>query len=131
MIAHPAEKDGVPSLYGVASDGAGDLLEEHDIQSPSQGGVISGPTGALLYQAQREGLPALGLVVESSRNFPDPEAARVLLPEGVGPVADGTGETDHLVDQAEEISQAREQLAKQMQDAGEESSSAQPMGMYQ
>jgi len=127
----PAEKDGVPELYGVASDGATDLLDEHDIDAPSQSGVISGPTGALLHQAQVDDLPALGLVVESSQNFPDPEAARVLLVEGIGPVAGGTVETDRLVEQAEEISQAREQLAKQMQDAGEESSSAQPMGMYQ
>jgi len=127
----PAEKDDVPDLYGVASGGASAVLEEHDIAPPAENGVVSGPTGALLYQAQLEGLPALGFIVESNRNFPDPEAARALLLEGIGPVADVAVETDRLVEQAEEISQARKQLARRMQEGGEDSSSARPVGMYQ
>ncbi|WP_436932381.1 proteasome assembly chaperone family protein [Halosimplex halobium] len=127
----PAEKEGVPGLYGVASGDATDLLEEHDISPPAESGVISGPTGALLYEANRGDLDALGLVVEANRNFPDPEAARVLLLDGVGPIAGVDVDTEHLVEQAEEISQARENLAKRMQEAQEESSKAQPMGMYQ
>ena len=127
----PAEKDGVPDLYGVAHGRGTAILDEHGIDPPSEGGVVSGPTGALLYEAERDDLDAVGLVVESNRNFPDPEAARVLLLDGVGPIADVEVTTDRLVEQAEEISQAREQLAQRMQEAGEESSKAQPMGMYQ
>jgi uncharacterized protein len=127
----PAEKEGVPDLSGVASDGAADLLSEYDIDAPTESGVISGPTGALLYESERVGLPALGLVVEANQNFPDPEAARVLLLEGIEPVAGVSVETESLVEQAEEVSAAREKLAKQMQEAGDESSSAQPIGMYQ
>jgi uncharacterized protein len=127
----PTEKDGVPALYGVGHGEDASLLAEHDVDPPAEDGVISGPTGALLYQARRADVSALGLVVESSRNFPDPEAARVLLKEGIGPIAGVSVETDTLVEQAEEISAAREELAKRMQDAGQESSSAQPLGMYQ
>lgn len=127
----PAEKDDVPALYGVASGGGRDVLDEHDIDPPTQSGIISGPTGALLHEAGRTGGDAIGLVVESNQDFPDPEAARVLLLEGIGPIAGVDVETDRLVEQAEEISQAREQLAQQMEQATDESSKAQPMGMYQ
>jgi uncharacterized protein len=126
----PTEKDGVPELYGVASDDS-TTMADHNIAPPTQSGVVSGPTGALLHRAKRDGLGAFGLVVEANQNFPDPEAARVLLLEGIGPIAGFEVDTESLVEQAEEISEAREQLAKRMQDAGEESSSAQPMGMYQ
>lgn len=127
----PEEKDGVPDLYGVASGDSATLLDEHDIDPPTENGVISGPTGALLYEANRRDLDALGLVVESNRNFPDPEAARVVLLDGLGPIAGVSVDTENLVEQAEEISKARENLAKQMQEAQEESSKAQPIGMYQ
>ena len=127
----PTEKEGVPDLYGVANGDATAILDEHDIASPMEGGVISGPTGALLYEADRTDLDAVGLVVEANRNFPDPEAARVVLLDGLGPIADIEVDTEHLVEQAEEISKARENLAKQMQEAQDESSKAQPIGMYQ
>jgi len=127
----PAEKDGVPALYGIASGDGDAVLDEHDIAAPAEGGVVSGPTGALLYQAGREGLGAVGLVVESSRNFPDPEAARVLLVDGIEPIAGLDVDTDRLVEQAEEISEAREELARRMETAQDESTKAQPMGMYQ
>jgi len=127
----PAPKTDAPELYGVAHGDVAAVLAEHGIDPPTQDGVISGPTGALLYQARREGLDAAGLVVESNPNFPDPAAARVVLTRGIGPIAGISVDTDDLVEQAEEITAAREELAKRMQEAGQESSSAQPMGMYQ
>jgi uncharacterized protein len=127
----PAEKNGVPELSGVASGDAAGLLDDYSISRPSQNGLVSGPTGALLHEAQRHGLDALGLVVESNRNFPDPEAARVILVDAVEPMTGVDIDTDRLADQAEEISAAREELAKQMQEADTESSRAQPVGMFQ
>ena len=127
----PAEKDGVPELYGVGHGDAAALLDEHGIDPPTQDGVISGPTGALLYRAEREGVDAAGLVVEANRNFPDPEAARVILTEGIGAIAGVSVDTGDLVEQAEEISAARQELAQRMQEGGQESSSAQPLGMFQ
>jgi len=127
----PAEKDGTPNLHGVATGEAGSRLAEHDISSPAQGGLISGPTGALLSQAERFGLDGLGLVVESSAQFPDPESARVLLLDAIEPIAGIEVDTQKLVDQAEEIADARQQLAQQMSQNTEESSQAKPLGMFQ
>jgi uncharacterized protein len=125
------EKGAVPSLYGVGTGGARDLLAEHDIDAPSEDGLVSGPTGALLYHAYQQDLPALGLVVQASANFPDPEASRVLLTNAIEPITGAEVGTEALVEQAEQIRQARQQLAKQMQQAKDESSRAQPTGMFQ
>ena len=127
----PAEKDDVPAMYGVGTGDAGALLDDHDIDVPDQNGLISGPTGALLAEAGESGLDAVGLVVQSNRQFPDPEAARILLLEGIEPIAGISVETDSLVEKAEEIADAKENLAKQMEQATQESSQAQPLGMYQ
>ena len=127
----PAEKDGVPEMYGISTGDGDALLAEHDIAQPSESGLVSGPTGALLSEASQADLDGLGLIVQANKQFPDPEAARVLIVEGIEPIADIEVGTDTLVEQAEEISQARENLAKQMQQAEDESSQAQPLGMYQ
>jgi uncharacterized protein len=90
--------------------------------------MISGPTGALLSQAAGHDLDALGLVVQSNPQFPDPEAARTLLVDAIQPITGVDVDTSKLVEQAEEIAQAREQLAQRMSQAAEESSQAQPIG---
>jgi uncharacterized protein len=77
------------------------------------------------------GDPAVGVVAESDPGFPDPAAARAVLTEAVGPVADVTVPTDELVERADEIRQARERLARRMQEAEADSSQARPLGMYQ
>jgi uncharacterized protein len=125
------EKDGVPALYGIGSGAGGDLLADHDIDPPSEAGMVSGPTGALISEASQRDLDCAGLVVQANAKFPDPEAARVLLTQGVGPITGLEIETDKLVEQAEEIAEARERLAQRMQEGSEESSQAQPVGMYQ
>jgi len=127
----PAEKGDVPDLSGIATGGADGLLAEAEIDAPEQDGAITGPTGALIYEAERRDLASIGLVVESNRQFPDPEAARAILLNGVEPLTGVEVETDSLVEQAEEISEAKSQLAQQMQQASDESTSAEPLGMYQ
>lgn len=127
----PQEKDGVPTMYGVGVGAGVDMLDEQGIGNPNEGGMIRGPTGALLAEASERDLDCLGLVVQVNARFPDPEAARVLLVDAIEPLAGVDVQTDRLVEQAEEISQAREKLAKQMQQADEESSQAEPLGMYQ
>jgi uncharacterized protein len=127
----PEEKDGVPDLYGIATGSAEALLGEHDIPTPSDNGMVSGPTGALLAEAGKQRVDSVGLVVQADANFPDPEAARVFLNDGIGPLAGIDVDTDRLVEQADKVAKARERLAKQMQEANEESTRAQPLGMYQ
>ena len=118
-------------VYGIATGDASDRLDAHDISTPPERGLVSGPTGALLYQAQMQDLDSLGLVVESASQFPDPAAAKTLLETAICPIASIDVETDVLLDRAEEISQARQRLAQQMQDSEDESSRARPLGMFQ
>jgi uncharacterized protein len=124
----PTEKDGRPELHGVATGDAGSILERHDVSAPPRGGFVSGPTGSLLSYAEDHDLDSLGLVVQSNAQFPDPEAARVLLLDAIAPIADIDVDTQKLVDQAEEIADARQQLAQQMSQGTDESSQAQPIG---
>jgi uncharacterized protein len=128
----PTERDGKPSLYGIATGEGTDTLTEHGIEAPPEDGVVSGPTGALLNRAAHRGDESLGLIVGSSRQFPDPEAASVLLEDGIAPITGVSIDVSDLADRAEEIRNQREQFARQMQELGQdESSQAQPLRMYQ
>ncbi|WP_458205341.1 proteasome assembly chaperone family protein [Haladaptatus sp. NG-SE-30] len=130
-LPHKKQADQVPTLYGVATGTAGTLLDDHDIGSPQETGAVSGPTGALLHRATSDEIDAIGLIVQSDPQFPDPEAARILIQKGIGPIADVEVNTDDLVDRAEDIRQQKEQLAQRMQQADEEESSqAQPLRMF-
>ena len=126
------EPDEIPDTYGLAVAGGAALLDEHKVPSPDQRGVVSGPTGALLNRANARTVDAVGLVVESSPQFPDPAAARQLIIEGINPLAGVDVPTEELVERAEEIQDQREELARRMREATEEESSqAQSMqGMY-
>jgi uncharacterized protein len=128
----PEEKDGVPELYGVATGDAETHLERAAVDPPRQGGMVSGPTGALLSRAAAADLDAVGLVVQTQAQFPDPESARILLENGIEPIAGVDVETDALVERAGEIQQAREQLAERLQNADEnESTQAQSIRGFQ
>lgn len=125
------EKGDLPAMYGIGSGAGSEILAEHGVDPPSENGLVSGPTGALLAEARLQELNSVGLVVQANSNFPDPEAARVLLTEGVDPIAEIEVETEPLVEQADRIATAREQLAQRMQQAEEESTRAKSTGMYQ
>ncbi|ELZ02698.1 proteasome assembly chaperone family protein [Natrialba asiatica] len=130
----PAERDDgrQPDLYGIATGDAAPLLDDRKIDVPPEDGVVTGPTGALINHAAQADYDSLGLVVECSPQFPDPEAASVLLDEAIAPLADLSVDVRELVERAEEIREKREQLAQQMQAAGQEQSTqAQPLRMYQ
>ncbi|MDS0258048.1 PAC2 family protein [Haloarcula sp. S1CR25-12] len=124
----PAERETDPSLYGIATGEGSALLSEAGIDSPTESGAITGPTGALVHEAQRVGLTSVGLVVEADPQFPDPEAAGTLLEAGIVLLTGVEVETESLAKQAEEIRQTKAQLAQQMQGGGEESTSARPLG---
>lgn len=125
------KREGVPDVYGIAAGGATDRLEATGARAPPEGGLVSGPTGALLARADAADLPAICLIVRTEGQFPDPEAARAILD---GPIAALTGieiDTATLIERAEEVRAARERLAQQLQDAGDESSEAQPIRGFQ
>ncbi len=126
------EKATPPELFGIACGGGAERLDGLGVDRPPESGVVSGPTGALLTRAAQLDRDAVGFVVQSNARFPDPEAARILLKEGVGPVADVDVPLDELVDQADQIRDAKEKFAQQMQQAAEEKSTqAKPLRMYQ
>ncbi|OYR43298.1 MULTISPECIES: proteasome assembly chaperone family protein [unclassified Halorubrum] len=120
-----------PSIYGVATGDGGDRLERADVEDPPEAGLISGPTGAMLAEALERDRDAVGLVVESDPQFPDPEAARILIRNGIDPIAETETPTEGLVDQATEIREAKRAFAERMQQATEESSQAEPLKMFQ
>lgn len=121
-----------PELFGVATGDGNAHLDAAGIVPPKQSGVMSGPTGALLHEALDRNLTSVGLVVEASPQFPDPEASKVLLDHGISPITGIDIDTAPLREQAEEIQTARQRLAKQMQQAKtEESSQAKPLPGFQ
>jgi uncharacterized protein len=120
-----------PSIYGVATGDGGDALERVEVEDPPEAGLISGPTGAMLAEALERDRDAVGLVVESDPKFPDPEAARILIQNGIDPIAGTETSTEGLVDQASEIREAKQAFAERMQQATEESSQAEPLKMFQ
>ncbi len=131
-LPHQKQAGTVPELYGTATGDMAQLLDEYDIDSPNEMGAISGPTGALLHCASRSGVGAIGLIVQSDPQFPDPEAARILLEDGIDPIAGINVNIDDLVESAEEIREQKVQFAQRMQETEEaESSQAQPLRMFQ
>ncbi|AFK19358.1 proteasome assembly chaperone family protein [Haloferax mediterranei ATCC 33500] len=123
--------ENTPKLYGIGTGDVLDRLEDAGIGRPTETGLVSGPTGALLSNSVAVGRPALGLVVESDPQFPDPEAARIIIKNGLEPLVGFEVPVDDLVDRMSEIRQAKEQLAQRMQQSDEESTQARPIGMYQ
>ena len=120
-----------PALYGVATGNGKRRLDSASIDAPAESGLVSGPTGAMLADALERGTSAVGLIVESDPQFPDPEAARVLIADGIDRIADLSTSVEGLVDQATEIRDAKQAFARRMQEADEESSQAEPLKMYQ
>lgn len=125
------DKGDIPELFGIATGDAEDRLDEAGIVPPRESGIVSGPTGALVARAHEQNLDSIGLIVETEAQFPDPEAARALLKNGVEPLTGIDVSVDDLVDHAEEIQEAKRQLAERLQDADDESTQAQPIRGFQ
>jgi uncharacterized protein len=125
------EKETPPAVYGIATGAAGSRLETAGIAPPGAGGVVSGPTGALVNAASEADFDAVGLVAQSDPQFPDPEAARAVIENGIEPLTGVDADTDALVEHAEEIRKVRERMAEQVQQADDASSEAQPIRGFQ
>ncbi|MFB6071688.1 MAG: proteasome assembly chaperone family protein [Halobacterium sp.] len=122
----------VPDVFAVTTGDADSLLADTDVAAPPERGVVGGPTGALINRASENDLDAVGLVVESDPQFPDPAASKQLIDHAIEPILDVDVDTEDLVERAEEIREQKEKLAQRMQEAGEEESTqARPMRMFQ
>lgn len=130
----PAEReaDEVPSVEGIGVGAGTERLDSAAIPAPEDGGMISGPCGALLSNAADDDVDAIGLMVDTDPRFPDPQGSHALIEHGINPVADIEVETERLVDEAEEIMEARKELAQRMQQADHhEASQVSRIGMFQ
>lgn len=125
------DRESPPELFGVGSGAGLDTIEDAGLEPPPERGVVSGPSGALLGHAVENELDAVGLVVETDPRFPDPNGAKVLLEEGIEPIIGNDVSVDMLEEQAEHIQQAKQRLAKKMQEGGEASTEALPVRMFQ
>lgn len=131
-LAAERDADELPSVEGIGvGDGKG-ILDAEAIPAPDESGMVSGPCGALLSNAAEENADAIGLVVDTDPRFPDPQGSHALIKNGINPVAGVKAETQRLVDEAEEIMEQRQELAKRMQQADQhEASQVSRTGMYQ
>jgi len=131
-LAAEREADEVPGVEGIGVGAGQEPLEDEAIPAPDEGGMISGPCGALLSNAADESADAVGLMVDTDPRFPDPQGAHALIKNGINPVAEIDVETERLVDEAEEIMDQREELAQRMQQADQhEASEVSRTGMFQ
>lgn len=125
------QKEGMPGVYGVYTGDGKALLDDAGIVPPAENGLVSGPTGALMYRAETTQLAAVGLVVECETQFPDPEAARVLVDDGITPLTGIDVDTEMFTEQEAEIRAARDRLAQQLREADDERTEARPLRMFQ
>ena len=131
-LAAEREGDEVPSIEGIGVGDGQDHLDEAAVAPPDDGGMISGPCGALLSEAADENVDAVGLMVDTDPRFPDPQGSHALIKQGINPIADVDADTQRLVDEAEEIMEQRKELAQQMQQADQhEASQVSRTGMFQ
>lgn len=125
------EREGPPAVYGVHAGDAASVVDDADLPSPPERGAVSGPTGALLAHAVETDRRAVGILVEADPQFPDPIAARRVLEAAVHPITGLDVSLAQLAEQAEQIQDARERLARRMQAEEQKSSEAKPMRMFQ
>lgn len=130
--AETADSTDDRSVYGIATGTGGTILADLNIDPPSEDGLWSGPTGAILNLARFEGITSLGLIVETDPEFPDPEAACTLIERGIAPLAGIEVDVVPLRERAAEIREEKKVLADQMrQPEADESSKAESLRMYQ
>lgn len=131
-LAEERDADTVPSVEGLGVGEGKEVLDSVAVAPPEDGGMISGPCGALLTNARDQELDAVGLLVDTDPRFPDPQGAHALVKNGINPIADVDVDTERLVDEAEEIMEQREELAQRMRQADQhEASQATTTGMFQ
>lgn len=125
----PTEK--APPVFGVASGDGASILDRADILRPTDAGIVSGPTGALLNHALATDLTAVGLVAECESKSPNLQAAVAVLDDGIAPITSIDVPTEALKEQAGEFHESKHQLARQMHEEDEKASQAYQLRMFQ
>jgi uncharacterized protein len=131
QVGLPVEvEEGEHYMFHVES-GEVDGVEGAELNNPPISGGMTGPTGALLHQALETETDAVGLVIESDPNFPDPEASRILIEDGIKKITGIDIDTEQLKESADQIKQQKQELIKQVKDLNQqESNEVYPREMY-
>lgn len=103
------------ALHGVATGDGEDLLAMAGIEPPHHAGIVTGSTGALLERAGEVGLDGVGLLVESTDELPDVEAALAVIEDGIEPITGLAVDTRPFVDGSIEMSPIAESVLENMQ----------------
>mgnify|MGYP006281788159 FL=1 len=130
LLGFPA-RDFSEQVFGLSTGDAESVLDEAGIDKPPALGAVGGPSGALLEKADRNNVDSVALVVEADPYFPDPEASRILIEDGVSRVTGIDFSAGKLSEAAEEIKNQQEELAAILEKAvDEKTSGAYPEDMY-
>lgn len=79
MTAKAGDEEKTPEIYGIASsDKIAKELVKKDVKLITEG-VTTGVSGILMAQCRIEEYPAMSLLIESKRGYPDPGASAELL----------------------------------------------------
>jgi uncharacterized protein len=136
LAGAPAESDEeIGDVFGVAtSDAIETQLREADIELGGGRGLIGGITGALVRACYHADVPAAVLVVKANPYLPDPAAARAVIEDALEPLVHFDIDTRELEEQADQIREQMDQIARRYQQMLEASAEPdEPVGptMYQ
>ncbi|SFC61469.1 uncharacterized protein SAMN05444422_11222 [Halobiforma haloterrestris] len=109
-------------------------LVDAGITVPEEPGLVGGITGTLVRECFQADVPAALLIVRSHPFLPDPGAAKSVIENALEPLVDFDIDTTALDEQADEIQQRMQQVAKQYQQMAEEQQGTQQQvqtGMFQ
>lgn len=133
LAAAPAQaEDQHGDILGVATNTTIEAdLEDAGVQLAQGEGLVGGITGALVDECYVRDVPAALLLVRADPHAPDPEAARIVIESALEPLVDFDIDTRALQEQAAQIQQQKEQIAKQFQESQQVPESPQAVHMYQ
>ncbi len=132
QVGLPVEVDEREHYLFHVKSGDFETSDAVELPKPPVAGGVAGPTGMILQKTLEKQMNALGLVVESDPQFPDPAASRVLIEEGLKPLTGIDVDTGKLQDSAEEIKKQKKYILNRLKESGtQKSSEAYPREMYQ
>lgn len=135
LAGAPAEsEEQLGRIRGVATtDELREHLEAADVEVAQEHGVVGGVTGALMRACYQAEVPATLLIVRSHPRIPDPGAARSVIENAIEPLVDFDIDTSALEEQAEQIQQQMQQIARQYEHMLQQEDTPEPatQGMYQ
>lgn len=106
----------IGTIGGLATDEAqlGEL-QKAGVEIAEGSGAIGGPTGALLRRCDRQGIPAIALLVKVHPQLPDPGAARAVIEEALEPLVAFDIDTTELKEKDDKIKERMEKVAQKFQ----------------